>query len=189
MTVALTVSKTLGGAEITDSLDGGESGYNLGTTNGGEVSPTQNPLYIKHNGTAKITALSFYIGAYTGTYGGDYTAAADLTKTIAHGDAGFGIEIDMDYDAAVAFAAKTTIKSGVGISYATRILMAASAMIYKSGSSEVAPTSPVAGELGESTNSTLGDYAKLLKRYMLPITESLPGKRQYDMYFCYYYTT
>jgi len=189
MSVVLTASKTLGGAAVADSLTGGSSGYNLGSSQNGDTNPTQNALYINHDGVQDIKNLSFYYAQYTGTYGGDFSASADFTKLVAHGNANLGMQVDLDYDAATPFTSYTTIKTGVGISFLTRVVIPITAMIKNNGGSPVAPSVPIAGNLGESGNAVLGDFAKLLRRYMMPTGELLSGRRQFDLYFSYNYTS
>lgn len=99
MAVLLTVSETLGGAEVSDSLAGGGTGVDLGQVVNGQFSPivdqTTNAgaqvLYFRHNAVVDpITNLKVYMDSYsrTGfTYGGALTAASDYTVLKAEGSA------------------------------------------------------------------------------------------------------
>lgn len=123
MAVLLTVSETLNGAAIADSLQGGGTGIDLGAVVNNQFAPlidkTANTgaqtLYIRHNAVDfPITDVGFFIQQYgTGTgftYGGADTAANDFTtlvglgtssgssKNNADGNSG-GLWLDMDADA------------------------------------------------------------------------------------------
>jgi hypothetical protein len=96
MTVSLTISETLDGSQINDSLAGGSQGLDLGSvTNGsysGVISQVDNTgaqdLFIQHDATIdEITGLKVYIGEFSGTYGGARTAAGDIADLIALGAA------------------------------------------------------------------------------------------------------
>jgi hypothetical protein len=125
MAVLLTVSETLNGAAIADSLEGGGTGIDLGAVVNNQYAPlidkTANTgaqvLYIRHDAVDfPITDVGFFIQEYgvgTGfTYGGADTAANDLATLIALGTASGssknngdglsgGLWIDMDSDASV----------------------------------------------------------------------------------------
>jgi len=122
MAVLLTISETLGGAAIADSLAGGGTGVDLGSVTNNNYAPIidksantgKQDLYISHDATIDpITDVKFYIDSYavTGfTYGGADSAANDFTtlknlgntsgssKNNADGLSG-GLWIDMDFDA------------------------------------------------------------------------------------------
>jgi hypothetical protein len=125
MTVTLTVSKTLGGSGVADTLLGGtgtNTGIDLGQVVNSQYTPIilqsantgQLDLYVSHNAvTDPITNLATYVQQYgTGTsyaYGGANTAAGDLTTLLTYGHASNstaannsdglagGLQIDMDY--------------------------------------------------------------------------------------------
>jgi len=96
MAVALTISETLDGTQISDTLAGGSAGLDLGSvTNGsysGVISQPDNTgaqdLFISHNAVIdEITGVKVYLGEFSGTYGGARAAATDLTDLIALGAA------------------------------------------------------------------------------------------------------
>lgn len=99
MAVLLTVSETLGGAEVSDSLAGGGTGVDLGQVVNGQYSPIIDQvsnsgaqvLYFRHNAvTDPITNLKVYMDSFsrTGfTYGGASTATSDYTVLKAEGSA------------------------------------------------------------------------------------------------------
>ena len=125
MAVVLTISKTLGGAAVADTLAGGagtNTGIDLGSVQNSQYAPitsqTANTgaldVYVSHNAVNDpITGLSTYIQQYgTGTsfaYGGASSAAADLTTILNYGNASSstaannsdglagGLFVDMDY--------------------------------------------------------------------------------------------
>jgi hypothetical protein len=122
LAVLLTVSETLNGSAIADSLEGGGTGIDLGAVVNNQYAPfidkTANTgaqtLYIRHDAVDfPITDVGFFIQEYgvgTGfTYGGADTAANDIATLIALGTASGssknnadglsgGLWIDMDSD-------------------------------------------------------------------------------------------
>ena len=91
MTVALTISETINGAAVADSLGGGGTGSDLGVVTSSGYAPRINKiantgrldLFIRHDGTAEITDFRSFIqefGTDTGfAYGGGQTPVDDLT--------------------------------------------------------------------------------------------------------------
>lgn len=123
MTVSLTVSETLHGAQQADTLAGGGSGVDMGAVNNNSYAPLTNKtnnqgkldIYVSHNATIDpITGVATFIQQYgTGTgytYGGAQSAAADYSalqslgnasgnsKNNADGNSG-GLWIDMTWNA------------------------------------------------------------------------------------------
>lgn len=98
MAVTLTISESIGGAEVSDSLAGGGTGVDLGQVVNGLYSPIIDAntntgaqvLYLRHNAVIDpITDLSIYMDSYarTGfTYGGASTAASDYSALKTEGD-------------------------------------------------------------------------------------------------------
>lgn len=122
MAVLLTISETLDGAAVSDSLAGGGTGVDLGSVVNGQFAPiTDKPtnvgaqnLYISHDAVIDpITDVKTFMQTYgvgTGfTYGGADSAANDFTtlknqanasgnsKNNGDGNSG-GLWIDMDAD-------------------------------------------------------------------------------------------
>ncbi len=191
MAVSTTVSKTLGGAMVADVLSGFTTGYDLGLATQNVLTTPVNTFYFRHNGVNAITDASFYIANYSGTYGGDYNAATDYAKVIAHGDdtsGSYGLQIEENYSSSL-FTAPYTIKSGQAVNFATKRVLQTSSFFYNNSSVETAPSVPVSGQLGATGNTVLGDNAKLRTRYIIPINEQLAGKRQFDLVFSYSFTT
>lgn len=88
MTVTLTISSTLGGNSISDTVD-------LGSAAPEETTQVQN-LYIRHDGVALIDECEFYITRYTGfDYPGE-DPDEDLTTLLGWGDSSKGAKIDMN---------------------------------------------------------------------------------------------
>lgn len=196
MSVSLTVSKTIAGADASDSLSGGTVGLDLGVSST-ETQPVTT-LYVRHDGAEKITELGYFVQSFSGTYGGDYAASTDLNKVLSHGDLGKGLVFEENARAGngdpqpAAFAAVGTlfrVKTGQGVSYATRRIVPTSAFVLNNGGSDAVPSAPVAGELGPAGSSTLGDRVKLRCRYEVPTAETLGGKRQCDLVFSFAYST
>lgn len=187
MTVSITASPLLGGVAFADSLQGGGTGYQFGTSEAGVLPSTKN-IYIRHDGASDITNLAVYAKPYSQTYGGEYSASSDHTKLVEQGNAGSGFEIDFDWDG-IAFAVSTKLSGSIGSSPTNAIEMPQASMIYNSGGSPVAPTTPVSGVMGTTGNTVKGDSALLKCRWNVPSGELQPGRRQIDLAFIYNFTT
>lgn len=96
MAVSLTISKTVAGSAVSDSLSGGGTGLDFGTCNNNEYVPLINKssntgkqtLYVRHNAvTDPITSLATYIAAFTQTYGGADSSSNDYVALKALGQA------------------------------------------------------------------------------------------------------
>lgn len=119
MAVTLTVSTTITGSDVSDTLAGGSTGSDLGQVTNGSYAPvtTQSAntgwrdWYISHNASFDpITDVKFYLAQYSGTYGGASSAAADFTTVGNYGlaDTGAtknnadgnsrGLHMDMSWD-------------------------------------------------------------------------------------------
>jgi hypothetical protein len=209
MAVILTVSETLGGAEVADSLAGAGTGVDLGQVVNGQYSPiidqTLNTgaqvLYLRHNAVVDpITNLKIYLDSYsrTGfTYGGASTASGDYNSLKAEGSASDvtaaaknnsnglagGIWMEQQYDVATSnqFDIATARggdpgtkyvqifgKSAQGIDEATAYGVIKEACLYTPDNlAENAPSAPVDGKIGISTDNVLGNRAKLRFRIYL----------------------
>lgn len=123
MAVVLTISETLDGSAVNDSLAGGGTGVDMGSvTNGSYSNVISKPantgsqaIFVRHNAsTDPITNFKLHIqqfGSGTGfTYGGAKTAAQDYTDLKNMGNASGssknnndglsgGFWVDMDWDA------------------------------------------------------------------------------------------
>ncbi len=127
MTVTLTVSATITGSDVNDTLAGGSSGSDLGQVTNGSYAPVVSQAantgwrdwYIRHDAvTDPITNVKFYLAQFSGTYGGANSASADFTTVGNYGssDTGAtannndgnsrGLHMDMSWDvtSATAFA-------------------------------------------------------------------------------------
>jgi hypothetical protein len=123
MSVTLTVSETITGANASDTLAGGSTGLDLGQTTNGQYSPLilqsantgHQDLFLRHDAVVDpITDVKFYIAQYSGVYGGANSAAADFTTVGNYGAADSGAtanngdglsrgsHIDMSWDVSVA---------------------------------------------------------------------------------------
>lgn len=189
MAVSLTVSKLIGATAVSDVLTGGSSGYDFGVASRGDTNPQQANFFVRHDGTYEIFNFAFNIDSYTGTYGGDYSALTDLGKIQELGDNDFGIQIDFRWNGSPKFGVKTQIKTGVGDSFVDRILIPVDALSYNDGGTEVDASAPVAGTLGPIGDAALGDTAHLTLRFLCPPDETLLGRRQWDSYFSYNFST
>lgn len=192
-TVSLTLMKTVAGSAIADSLTGGSTGYDFLESETGDASPPEYALFVKHDGTTDITNLALNVQAYAGTYGGDYSAAADLTKLTAHGDTapGYGLQVDFRWDGSPLFdtGQYTVFKTGVGISYVTRLTVPVASMSRNNAGTEVDAGTPVAGQIGATGDTVLGDRAHMTFRYVTPSGETATGRRQFDIYLSFNFTS
>lgn len=96
MAVNLTISKTLSGTAVADSLAGGGTGVDLGSVVNGEYTPIISKsantgwqaLYIRHNATIDpITNVKTFIDEFSQAYGGADSAANDYATLISKGNA------------------------------------------------------------------------------------------------------
>ena len=99
MSVVVTISETIDGADCSDSLAGGDSGLDLGQVVNGSYTPiidqTSNTgtqdLYIHHDAVNDpITDCGFYLAIYSGTHGGVNSAGDNLATILALGAADTG---------------------------------------------------------------------------------------------------
>lgn len=131
MAVLLTISKTLGGAAVADTLNGGGTGLDLGSVVNGEYTPIINKaantgwqsLYIRHDATIDpITNVGTFIAEYSQAYGGADTSANDYTTMITKGTASgnsannadglsSGLRVEMDADLGLTLGASAFLGS------------------------------------------------------------------------------
>jgi len=171
------------GPNFTDSLGSGVFGLNYGVVAAGNANPDWLGINIFHTFINAITNVAFYISSYQGSYAGDYSASGDYTKVLQHGAAGFGLQI------AGADLSPISVFSGQGDGFETRIILPSNMMIYDIGGGTQEPSAPVDGSIGADNDTTLGDNALVLTRYILPDTETQGGRRQIDLVYSYNYTT
>lgn len=222
MTVSLTISESLSGSALSDSLAGGGTGLDLGSVVNGAFAPISDKatnvgrqdLFIRHNATIDpITNVKFYLGEYgaiTGyTYGGARTAATDLTSIFTLGNASGssknnadglsgGIWIDQRWNASTsAQFDKATYPSKVeifgdngtdGKDLASAFTLLTDAMVYDNTGVETAATTPVAGEIGKSGDTVLGDQAHIRTRVYLPQSHAEGGIYQFEFCIAYSFT-
>lgn len=96
MAVNLTISKTLGGAGVSDSLAGGSTGLDLGQVINAQYVPIINKtantghqdIYVRHDATIDpIDDYKTFITQFSGTYGGADSAVNDIATLISKGQA------------------------------------------------------------------------------------------------------
>jgi hypothetical protein len=171
-------------------------------------------LYVRHDATIDpITAVKFYLaqyGAESGyTYGGARTAAGDYTaiknlgnasgssKNNADGLSG-GVWLDQRWNVTDAnqfdkatFPTKVFIfgDNGTdGIDLASAFGLITDANVYDNSSVETAATTPVAGKIGKSGDTVLGDRAHLRLRIYLPASHVEGGIFQTELVTAFSYT-
>jgi hypothetical protein len=194
--VDLTIARTNTGDHMTDLLAGGASGMDMGTCINGAFSIAQN-MRIRHNGSAKISGLAFYIQPYTGTYGGNFSPASDYARLRALGDLGggeFGLHVCEVWNESVPFTTFFKVRTGHGDSYSTKRNLNENAMYHVNTGTlvEADASAAQAGLVGVNDNSAesqqLGNRALLRSRISLPASEPDGGIRQWDWVFSYVYT-
>jgi hypothetical protein len=230
MAVLLTVSESLGGAEVSDSLAGGGTGIDLGQVVNSQFAPiidqvTNNGaqvLFLRHNAVVDpITNLKVYMDSYsrTGfTYGGAGTANSDYTVLKAEGSASdvsaaaknnsnglaSGVWMEQQYNVATSnqFDIATARggdagtkyvqifgKSAQGIDEATAYGVIKEACLYTPDNlAENAPSAPVNGKIGVSTDNVLGNRAKLRFRIYLRDAFADGGIFQFSLIARFSYT-
>lgn len=195
--VSLVLSRTETGAQVSDLLQGGSTGCDIGTVANDAVSSTQE-LYLRHNGVNKITSSAYYIQPYSGVYGGNYDAATDYAKMKSLGDdisGDYGLMFDEDWNASPQFSSFYKIKTGFGDSFANRRNFPTTMQLYyNTGTAAKSdPSAPVVGEVGPNddgaTAQAIGNRSLLRFRVGLPASEVDGGIRQYDTVIAYTYTS
>jgi hypothetical protein len=229
MAVLLTVSETISGAAFADDLEGPDGvGIDLGACINGQYAPVisqpantgHQDVFIRHNAvTDPITDVKTFLQQYgvgTGfTYGGQNSAAADLTTILNQGDTsasvnannadglGGGLHIDMDWQVSTAnqfaparigtgqhriYGDNGGAAAGDGRNLATAFVMNADAMVYDNSGVELDATTPIAGSIGKSGDTVLGDRAHPRLRYFLRSDEVDGGFLQWEWVIAYSYT-
>lgn len=218
MTTTLTVSTTISGSGVSDSLQGGGTGVDMGFLLEGEYSPIINQannsgwknLYIKHDGASPITLVKTFIAQFSQAYGGQATAASDFTSLKAKGLAsdtssnnstglGSGLRIEQDADllgvlgisafegsrAQVKIYGRDYGSGPQGIDLATAFSIHQDAMVYDNAGIAQDANSPVAGQIGQTGNTTLGDRAYIKMRLYLEDNPPAAGVFQFDWVISY----
>lgn len=172
-------------------------------------------LFIRHDALIDpITDLKTSIAQFTQSYGGGATASGDFTTMKAKGNAdnlltannndggSSGLRIEMDADIPGALGASAFLPSRAqvkiygkdygsgqqGIDLLTGYLMHQDAMVRNSGGTEVDASAPVAGQVGITGNTVLGDRAHFKLRYYLPSGPADGVVIQWDMNCGYSFT-
>ena len=194
--VDLSIARTNTGDHMSDLLAGGGTGMDMGTCVNGSVSISQD-MRLRHNGTSKITGLSYYSQPYTGTYGGNFSPASDFARLRTLGDMGggeYGLHVCEVWNEAVPFSTFFKIRTGYADSYSTKRALAESSMLWMNTSTQVetAASAAQAGSMGVNNDSAesqaLGNRSRLRSRLSLPASEPDGGIRQWDWVFSYVYT-
>ena len=172
MSVSITFSRSSGwgATAIADSLAGGSTGLDLGSVTNGS-STTEEDIYIYHDGTNEITDVSFYLNAYSGTYGGGADAGSDLSEIIGWGDSGAdqGFRLDNDHDGVYEYYAKTGVMD--------------------SSANAVSLDDSSAGGTNSDDIGANPHYAHIKTKVTVPSSEDTAGIRQFDFVCKYTYTS
>lgn len=232
MAVLLTVSETLGGADVSDALAGGGTGLDLGqVTNGGyaplvdqDLNQGAQTLYLRHDAIVDpITEVKMYLDSYAETgfpYGGpsNSSAAANIATVLAEGASSDvslaaknnsnglagGLWMEMQYnisetnqfdiatsrgaDAGSKFV-KIFGRAAEGQDAASAFNLIKESCLYTpDNSAEQAPLAPVDGKIGISTDTDLGNRAKIRLRIYLKTAFADGGIFQIAKVFRYSYT-
>lgn len=218
MSVSLTVSKTLGGAAVSDTLAGAGTGVDFGSVVSGQYVPIISQsgntgwqsLYVKHNAAIDpITAVKTFIAVFSQTYGGADTAANDFTALKAKGAASgnsannndglsSGLRVEHDIDLASTLGAsafngtraqvKIYGKSSLGQDLASGYDLHVDALLFNNAGTPVDATVPVTGKIGKTGDTVLGDTAFIKLRFYLETAAPNGGYLQWDYVFAYSFT-
>jgi hypothetical protein len=218
MSVDLTISKTLGGAAVADTLAGAGTGVDLGAVVNGEYCPITlksantgwQPLYIKHNAAVDpITSVKTFIAEFSQTYGGAATASADFTALKAMGAAsgnsannadglssGLRVEHDADLGGTLGLSAFNGTRAQVkkygagalGQDLATGFDLHVDALLWNNAGTAVDATTPVTGKIGKAGDTVLGDTALVKLRLYLETAAADGGMLQWDWVVSYSFT-
>jgi len=216
--VNITLSETLGGASIADTIAGGSTGIGYGNAQNGNYVPVVSKaantgaktIFISHNGANFIEQCGVYIaqfGVGTGaSYGGGNTAAADFAQLIAAGVASQGSKnnadglsgglwmetrsnaLDSEAFDRDTYAANVKTFGTLGVDLASYFLIPTESMVYNLPPKTLA-TTPVAGRIGPAGNTVLGDAAHLKFRFYVPNVFTGNGILQWDTAFTYAFTS
>lgn len=184
MTIAITWSATNGGAAISEPLDHGQGG------NGDTL--TAQDVYISHNAVNPITLCKFYIGAYSGTYSGNFAAATDLAELLSWGDGGStdnfgGFQINMD--ATGSFATSWPVYGTKGA--VTDLAVACRTGVGDSAANGIQLNTAMSAEMSVAGTIPNGmtNWPHFKSRIHIPQAEGVVGTRQFDQVMRYTYTT
>lgn len=169
-------------------------------------------LYIRHDATInEIDNVKTFIAQFSGTYGGAVSAAADFATLKSKGNAddgttanngnglssGLRIEHDADLGGSLGASAFLPSRAQVkiygdnntdGIDLASAFTLHEDSAIYYNGSTEADATTPVAGKIGKSSDTVLGNRAKLKLRFYLEQAAPDGGILQWDWVTAYSFT-
>ncbi len=184
MSITVVWSSTSGGSAIAAPLSHG-TGLRQGT------SSAYQTIHLRHNGANPITSCGIYLQPYTGTYTGDFTAAADKAELLEWGDGITaqtfgGIQLNMNASGSFPDASwpilsdKTTsdgkgftIRSGVGDSSTNPITIHSATGATSSGTLQA----------GSSPNISFQ------MRLVIPQSEDTSGSRIFELILTYTSTT
>lgn len=171
-------------------------------------------LYLRHDAVVDpITDVGLYIAVYSGSYGGPNSAAADLTTLAGYGAADTGanknnadglsrgLHLDMDWQVGSASAFDysreasgqkrifgKSYSGNTGLSAVLAFTLHADAASYYNGTTEVDATTPVAGKIGKSSDTVLGNRGHFLSRLYLHSGAADGGVLQWDNVVKFSYT-
>jgi hypothetical protein len=171
-------------------------------------------IYIRHDAAIDpIENVSFYLGQFSGTYGGATNATSDLSTILAYGlaDSGSsknnadgnsrGLHIDMDWQVSTTnqflysrestgqrriFGKTSSGKNGSNL--ALSFPMHEDACSFWNGSAEVDASAPEAGKIGKSTDAVLGNRGHFKKRFYLHTAATDGGIAQWDFVINFSFT-
>jgi len=171
-------------------------------------------LWVKHDATVDPTTDNkVFIQQYSGTYGGADSAANDFTTFKNKGYASnsstsnntdglySGLVVEMDYDISVASQFDPArigtqvfiFGDGVGspqdgIDLTSAFPIITDSMVFNNGGSPVLATTPVAGKIGKSGDTVLGDNSASYWRFYLESAAITGGIMQTDLVWAYSFT-
>lgn len=173
-------------------------------------------LYFAHDATVDpITNVAFYLAEYSGTYGGPASSSAsdDYNTLIDEGEAdngsnannadgqSAGLHMDMSWNVSQAnqfsparvstgqkrIFGKTISLVRYGLQ-ANPITLHPDAAFYWDGTTSSAASAPEAGKIGKSSDTVLGNRARIRLRYMLRTSATIGGIIQANFVSLFSYT-
>jgi hypothetical protein len=170
-------------------------------------------IYVRHDAADDpITDVKTFIGQFSQVYGGADTAANDIATLIAKGQSdnegtannsdglASGLRVEHSGRTIGALGASAFLPSRAqvqiygdngtdGIDLASAFTLHEDALVYNDGGSEVDATTPVAGQIGKSGDSVLGDAAHVGLRMYLEDAAPDGGILQWDWVIAFSFTS
>lgn len=187
MTVSITWSTTNGGSAIEgNSVDHGDLTNNS--------SSTAQQIYIRHNGANEITDCGFYVQAASDSYGGDFTAAGDLSEILAWGNALVsadygGFELNLDADSSYPSGSWPSVTTKSVTDTGRTIGVVCRTGVGDSTANKISLVTDMGCTASETIQTGSGPNVRFKCRFTVPQSEDTVGIRQIKVTLTYTYTS